>query len=258
MKTVLRHLDAGLAARWPWRYLPIRQSGPWWSLTQWLIAQQLGKLAPKSGTPKKGGCDQTAHRASRRLSETEARDPQGSPALVRESPDVGNVNVSVRDRLQVHVNDELVLDAGTREEVAGSGGREWLIHPPETTLFHQVLAYLQAKPDPPVRPSGTMIGREAVAAAALVLRWGSYLAVLLDRDAHLARRPLGEDEPHQRRRDGADQHRGVGRARGVDRPLPRSTSPLSDVRRPGLRVPADADQDRVEAEGEGVLGNRDA
>jgi len=82
----------------------------------------------------------------------------------------------------VHVNDELVLDAGTGEEVAASGGREWLIHPPETTLFHQVLAYLQAKPDPPAHLSGTMISREGVAAAALVLRWGSYLAVQLDRD----------------------------------------------------------------------------
>jgi hypothetical protein len=86
------------------------------------------------------------------------------------------------NRLEVRVNDELVLDAGTCQEVAGSGGREWLIHPPETTLFHQVLAYLKAKPDPPTRPSGTTIGREGVAAAALVLRWGSYLAVLLDRE----------------------------------------------------------------------------
>jgi hypothetical protein len=86
------------------------------------------------------------------------------------------------DRLQVRVNDELVLDAGTYEEIAGAGGHEWLIHPPETTLFHQLLAYLQTKPDPPEHRSGTMIGREGVAAAAVVLRWGSYLAVLLDRD----------------------------------------------------------------------------
>lgn len=88
----------------------------------------------------------------------------------------------MRERLQVRVNDELALDAGTYEEATGSGGREWLIHPPERTLFHQVLAYLQTKPDPPAPLSGTMIGREGVAAAALVLRWGSYLAVLLDPD----------------------------------------------------------------------------
>jgi hypothetical protein len=56
------------------------------------------------------------------------------------------------------------------------------IRPPETTLFEQLLAYLRGKPDPTKPPSGSMVGREGVAAAALVLRWGSYLSVLLDRD----------------------------------------------------------------------------
>ncbi len=88
----------------------------------------------------------------------------------------------MRKKLQVRVNDELVLDGGTCEEVAGTQGREILIHPPETTLFHQVLAYLRSKPDPPRPPRGSMAGREGVAAAALALRWGSYLAVLLDRN----------------------------------------------------------------------------
>ena len=87
-----------------------------------------------------------------------------------------------RDHLLVRVNDELVLDAGTCEEVSGPHGPERLIYPPETTLIHQVLAYLRAKPDPPERPSGSMVGREGVAAAAVALRWGSYLAALLDRD----------------------------------------------------------------------------
>jgi len=53
---------------------------------------------------------------------------------------------------------------------------------PPTTLFRQVLAYLESKPDPPVRLSGSRTGREGVAAAALTIRWGSYLAVLLDRE----------------------------------------------------------------------------
>jgi hypothetical protein len=90
--------------------------------------------------------------------------------------------MATSERLRVHVNDELVLDAGTCEEVSGPHGPEKLIRPPETTLFHQVLTYLRAKPDPPTQPSGSMVGREGVAAAALALRWGSYLAVLLDRD----------------------------------------------------------------------------
>ncbi len=100
--------------------------------------------------------------------------------------------MGANEQLRVRVNDELVLDAGTCEEVSGPHGPECLIRPPATTLFHQVLAYLQAKPDPPKRvfpregdTAGSMIGREGVAAAALTLRWGSYLAVLLDRDKPL-------------------------------------------------------------------------
>ncbi|MEW6742285.1 MAG: hypothetical protein AB1486_05960 [Planctomycetota bacterium] len=86
------------------------------------------------------------------------------------------------DQLQVRAGDELTLDAGTVEKVVGPHGPELLIRPPEATLFHQVLAYLQAKPDPPKPPSGSLVGREGVAAAAVVLRWGSYLAVALDRN----------------------------------------------------------------------------
>src|SRR5579864_8978352 len=88
----------------------------------------------------------------------------------------------VRHPLQVRVNDELVLDAGTYEDLSMPQGLERLIRPPVTTLFHQLLSYLRAMPDPPKRPSGSMVGREGVAAAAVALRWGSYLAVLLDRD----------------------------------------------------------------------------
>ena len=93
--------------------------------------------------------------------------------------------MTAHDPLQVHVNDELVLDAGTCVQVSGPNGPELLIRPPEATLFHQVLAYLRAKANPPVRLSGSMAGREGVAAAAVVLRWGSYLALLLDRDKPL-------------------------------------------------------------------------
>lgn len=86
------------------------------------------------------------------------------------------------ERLQVRVNDELVLDAGACEDVTRAHGPERLIRPPMTTLFNQVLAYLREKPDPPKRPSGSMVGREGIAAAAVTLRWGSYLSVLLDHD----------------------------------------------------------------------------
>lgn len=88
-------------------------------------------------------------------------------------------------RLQVRVNAELVLEAGAAEEVWGPKGSERVIRPPETTLFHQVLTYMQEKPDPDVPLPGSRVSREGVATAALVLRWGSYLCVLLDGDKPL-------------------------------------------------------------------------
>jgi hypothetical protein len=87
--------------------------------------------------------------------------------------------------VRVRVNDELVLDAGCCVEDRGSNGAVHIIEPPRTTLFHQVLAYLNEKPDPVKLPSGSMVSREGVATAAVTLRWGSYLAVLLDRDKPL-------------------------------------------------------------------------
>ena len=90
--------------------------------------------------------------------------------------------MGIKKRLQVRVNNELVLDAGSCEAISEPSEPEWIIRPPATTPFHQVLAYLREKPAPPRQPSGSMVGREGVAAAALVLRWGSYLAVLLDHD----------------------------------------------------------------------------
>jgi hypothetical protein len=79
--------------------------------------------------------------------------------------------------LRVRVNDELLLDAGTTEELSGS---ELVVHPPKETLFRQVLDYLRAKSDPPSPPKGSTVENVGAAAAAVALRWGSYLAVLAD------------------------------------------------------------------------------
>lgn len=89
------------------------------------------------------------------------------------------------EHLRVRVNDELVIDAGTCEPVSRGDGQELWLRPPQTTLFHQVLDYLRSKPDPRGRKAGTAIGRAGAAASALVLRWGSYLCVLADRDKPL-------------------------------------------------------------------------
>jgi hypothetical protein len=80
-------------------------------------------------------------------------------------------------RLLVRVNDDLVLDAGTTEPVA----RELVIYPPKVTLFRQVLAHLQRKPDLPAPPASSFADHEGAAAAGVILRWGSYFSVLADR-----------------------------------------------------------------------------
>ncbi|WP_437982655.1 hypothetical protein [Sorangium sp. So ce117] len=77
--------------------------------------------------------------------------------------------------LRVRVNDELTLDAGLV-------GPDKIIRPPGQPMFRQVLDYLMTKPDPAKLPSGTGIGREGVAAAAVCVRWGSYFSVLADRN----------------------------------------------------------------------------
>ena len=83
-------------------------------------------------------------------------------------------------RLKIRVNDELVLDVGRWEDSPDCR----IIHPPTRTLFEQLIDYLSEKPAPSDYPS-PRAGEEAVAAAAVCLRWGSYLAVLADRDKRL-------------------------------------------------------------------------
>jgi len=91
------------------------------------------------------------------------------------------VDADHAQQLQVRVNNELVLDAGTCHVVESPTGWQTIVRPPPTTLFRQVLAYLKCQPDPRHAPAGTFVGREGIAATALVLRWGSYLCVLLDK-----------------------------------------------------------------------------
>ncbi|HPQ70640.1 MAG TPA: hypothetical protein PKW95_16060 [bacterium] len=89
------------------------------------------------------------------------------------------------DNLYVRVNDDLVLDAGSYEILQMPHGLERVIHAPTTTMFHQLLDYLKTKPDSSKRPACNAASSEGEAATALVLRWGSYLSVLLDHDKPL-------------------------------------------------------------------------
>ncbi len=88
-------------------------------------------------------------------------------------------------RLLVRVGDELTLDAGGWFEVHDEGAatlRE--VEPPARTLFDQLVDHLGKLPPEP-RYTELRLAEEAAAAAALCLRWGSYLAVLLDREKPL-------------------------------------------------------------------------
>ena len=76
------------------------------------------------------------------------------------------------------MNDGLSLDAGSTEPI----GADLVVRAPAVTLFHQVLAYLRTAPDPPSPPPSSFVDHEGGAAAAVAVRWGSYLAVLADRN----------------------------------------------------------------------------
>jgi hypothetical protein len=87
--------------------------------------------------------------------------------------------------LHVRVNDELTLDAGWWEEHRDEDGNvQRYVHPPRKTMFEQIIAYLESLLPIPGYP-GLRLGEEAIAATAVCLRWGSYLAVLADRDKPL-------------------------------------------------------------------------
>jgi hypothetical protein len=78
--------------------------------------------------------------------------------------------------LRVRVNEELTLDCGVAERDARGG---WRLSPPARTQFEQLLDYLERKPDA-TRGRRTVSDVETLAATALCLRWGTYLAVVGD------------------------------------------------------------------------------
>lgn len=83
-------------------------------------------------------------------------------------------------KLTVAVNEELTLDAGSVTYVDQGSGPCRVITPPATSLFAQLVAYLDTKPFPRDARRVPLAGQEGVAAAALCVRWGSYFAVLAD------------------------------------------------------------------------------
>jgi hypothetical protein len=90
--------------------------------------------------------------------------------------------------LSVNVSDTLTLDAGwweeTMEETAlGKPLPCRLIHPPEPTMYDQVLRHLEMiSRETRIPPKSQLdFGEVALATIAVCLRWGTYFAVLADR-----------------------------------------------------------------------------
>lgn len=83
------------------------------------------------------------------------------------------------NKLDIRVTDDLVITAGSWEEQAAGSEVYRVVHPPETTMYQQLLDYVESRPPVDGYP-GISGQHEALVAVALCLRWGSYLAVLAD------------------------------------------------------------------------------
>ena len=99
-------------------------------------------------------------------------------------PDLAGQSGQLTVRVNAKHHADLVIDAGHWENVEDGDVISRVIHPPQETMFHQLLAYLDAQPQAGHRefPSGR---EEARAMAAVCLRWGTYFAHLTNHDLPL-------------------------------------------------------------------------
>ena len=101
-------------------------------------------------------------------------------------------------RLHIRVTDHLLLDAGTLEETRDPENRRVrMITPAPQTFYQQVVAYLSdATTQEKVPPQTAVNFREVTyATVAVCLRWGSYFAVLADKEVHEWTPLLQEEVP---------------------------------------------------------------
>jgi hypothetical protein len=95
------------------------------------------------------------------------------------------MSISERHAIKVRVSDGLTMDAGWWEERQDCDtDSKRIVHPPQVTMFDQLLNYLSAIAEQ-VEGGAPTLEEEAIAATAVCIRWGSYVAVLADRDKPL-------------------------------------------------------------------------
>ncbi len=90
-----------------------------------------------------------------------------------------------RHFLTINLNEQCAIDAGSWQECVAEGqSPSRLISSPQTTMFRQVLSYVEETTrDEKVPPKSQLhFGEVAIATVAICLRWGSYFAVLANRD----------------------------------------------------------------------------
>src|SRR5215471_13449991 len=87
--------------------------------------------------------------------------------------------------LTVNVNPRFTVDAGSWQECVEEDQSSYrLVSPPHTTMYRQVLSFLEETTrNEKVPPKSQLhFGEVAIATVALCIRWGSYFAVLTNRD----------------------------------------------------------------------------
>jgi hypothetical protein len=93
--------------------------------------------------------------------------------------------MSQQHSLTINANDQFTIDAGSWQECVEKDQRPYrLISPPQTAMYQQSLSYLEeATKDLKAPPKSQLhFGEVAIATVGVCLRWGSYLAVLTNRD----------------------------------------------------------------------------
>lgn len=78
--------------------------------------------------------------------------------------------------INITVTPDFMINAGYYEKISNDDV-SIIIHPPARTMYDQVTSYLK-NISQNVKYTGLNLGKEAVAMTAIVLRWGSYFAVL--------------------------------------------------------------------------------
>jgi hypothetical protein len=93
--------------------------------------------------------------------------------------------MSQHHSLTINFNDQCAIDAGYWQECVEEDQTPYrLVSPPHTTMYRQVLSYLEETTRNEKIPPKSQLhfGEVAIATVAICIRWGSYFAVLTNHD----------------------------------------------------------------------------